>query len=1738
MLFWLGMQITDLDLPVPWEAAHLRVPTEPEPWPLDKARRISVNSFGVSGSNAHVILDAYGSPRDRDEDPSTPETADSAVFFTDEPSSRLLVFSASHPRSLERQQEQLKAYLHQHPYELDNLAYTLAFHRGHLPYRNYAIASSQGIFDLGNAAAATATGGSLKTHTPGTRQRRVAFVYTGQGAHWAGMGKSLLMTNDAFRSSICAMDKFLQSLPDPPAWTLEQELLDDDPTSSKVGQRGYSHPCATAVQIALTDVLFSLGIRPDVVTAHSGGEACAAYATGSISAEAAMAVAYFRGLVIKGDNVPQGTMAAVALGPKAVEPFLVPGVVIGCENSQLSSTLSGNPVCIQHCVDQIGRRHPDVKYKFLNLETSFHSRKSNITLRWKHLKALAHVTNYLLHVAWLEPLTGPYREMMRPYLTDTKAPSCPHYSSVTGDKIVSDAFGLEYWINNFLHPVRFNTAVRNLLAAEPNNIFIEIGPHPALKAPITHILRDVPGAACAHLPTLERHEDGNTSLLRLAGSLFALDAPIDIRGIVPKTGRVLLDLPTYPWLHNAVHMYVPRSAARFKQRRFPRHPLLGARVVEGNDIEPAWRNMLDLKEAPWLYDHVVQGAIVFPATAYVAMVGEAVRQVSGGMLLYTVRDVSFTTGLTLSKDRRMELYTRLVPVDEEEDTTDDGPHWYNFRIMSSDGTHWRSHAQGFVRSGGTDADIDPLLLASAKEKTAPGHLPRQIDTVAWYQAATNLGIDWRRAFQGLDDMAAGTIAKEASATVYDYDDDINAAYAVHPVVLDSLLQINLVALTTGLVRNLDTIQLPTGIDRLSVFGTGQALQMDVFGEVTTSPKSDREHASSSTFCQSAMVTTDDDAKPVAVLQGLTFKALPVAAASKKRNADMLLGSHFVLDRDFSMMDSIADVLPPAAVKNGETTAPSLFQQLKRAMYLFGWKYPHAYILEIGDGSLDVTTAALEALRPDARRRFYTSYTYACANRDALEDVTLALSERAGKDRVMAVDVEEISLLGQMDLVVLSVSVRIPFKVSLPIVFKHGLTHIQKQSFLSEDELLQDELESVRALMQPWGRLLIYHDHHEQPLSEQVIQQTSDRLNELGFTMHSHTQEGLVLAHPARLDLDQGMAPKTVSLVTANNSLGTTVASQLRDMFSQHNVPVVVDVVDQLPQGGENQSLVISLLDLDTPTFHNLDAQSFRPFIDTLCSLGGQQQQQQLIWVTPSATMECKDPRPAMAHGILRTARMENGLDVTIVETDQETALTPELLATALYRICDGLSTRPAGGSLDPDHDHVLTKGAISVPRMRWFGLHEEEAVSLAPSSSTTSSSSDIMFRNDATYLLVGGMGGIGRTLARWMVENGARSFIFFSRSADSPDNAPFVREIASYHPDCLVQALSGNVASLADVQRAINAVPNERPLAGIMQLSLVLSDNSLRAMTFDEWNTVIQPRVQGTWNLHEATTSPPTPLDFLVVFGSGGGITGYFGQSNYSAANTYLDAFVEYRHHLHLPASLIDVGVVGDVGYLAGRQHQEQQQQRKAFASGGYLFLTEQDVLDAAAVAVRHARDRGPLHAFCLGAVPAIPLQDPANRINWKRDVRFALAHHDYFQHLATSSSSSGGAAAADRLAYLATGAAPTADDDNSLQALAALAADSSTHERLRDADTVATLAKALCEALAAICMRPVDSFSMHTSLPAIGLDSIVAIELVDWIHQQFPGLKTTSIEITQCSSMMHLVGNMIEQMIVNSGCS
>ena len=259
-------------------------------------------------------------------------------------------------------------------------------------------------------------------------------------------------------------------------------------------------------------------------------------------------------------------------------------------------------------------------------------------------------------------------------------------------------------------------------------------------------------------------------------------------------------------------------------------------------------------------------------------------------------------------------------------------------------------------------------------------------------------------------------------------------------------------------------------------------------------------------------------------------------------------------------------------------------------------------------------------------------------------------------------------------------------------------------------------------------------------------------------------------------------------------------------------------------------------------------------------------------------------------------------------------------------------------------------------------------------------------------------------------------------------------------------------------------------------------------MSYEDWFTAIRPKVDGTWNLHHALGND---LDFLVMFSSTSGVMGQYGQANYAAANTFLDAFAQYRHSLGLDASVIDLGVMEDVGFVA-----ESTTLVEYFKFLSANLLSEEDMVEVVRLAIARsfpiAKAKTALtysnpSEIAVGVLSYTPLSDPNNRIIWKRDRRFAVYR--------TIESTSDG---------------PAATNEGLKSFLAQI---SSRGTSGLDDETVEYLAKEIGNTLYGFMMKNPEDMELDQPLASLGLDSLVGIELRNWCRQQI-GLEISILEI------------------------
>lgn len=288
-----------------------------------------------------------------------------AEAFDADPSLRLLLFSAKHPKALQSMVSQHQAYHLSHPSRLRDMSFSLALKRDALSHRAFCV--TDGLDDWTPV---------VSPRSASRAPSRLVFVFSGQGAQWAQMGMALIKNVAGFRQSLRDMDKFLQTLPDGPQWSLINEI--QAPKSrSRIASAELSQPCCTAIQLALVDLLASYGVTPGAVVGHSSGEIAAAYASGAITANEAIAIAYYRGKVMLSVDSTRkpGGMAAVGLGREEVEPYLASGVLIGCENSPESTTLTGDKDALEGVMQKIKEANPDILVRALQVDRAYHSRE-------------------------------------------------------------------------------------------------------------------------------------------------------------------------------------------------------------------------------------------------------------------------------------------------------------------------------------------------------------------------------------------------------------------------------------------------------------------------------------------------------------------------------------------------------------------------------------------------------------------------------------------------------------------------------------------------------------------------------------------------------------------------------------------------------------------------------------------------------------------------------------------------------------------------------------------------------------------------------------------------------------------------------------------------------------------------------------------------------------------------------------------------------------------------------------------------------------------------------------------------------------------------------------------------------------------------------------------------------------------------------------------------------------------
>jgi len=481
-------------------------------WPTTGLRRASVNSFGFGGTNAHAVVDDAAHYLEelgvKGQHNTILPIGDSAETSTSSSFQRtqLFVFSGRDEGALARvlasQTEYVKLNKSAKQFSA-NYAYTLFSRRSRMECRTFAVAQSGD-----ELLRKLQSGDTHETH----RQRkgeapRIALVFCGQGAQWHAMGREL-MEYDVFRSSMAAASRYLQSDLRSTFCLLDELRLDKE--LSQVHQARVAQPAATAIQVALVDLLRASNIDPVAVVGHSSGEIAAAYAIGAISREDAWKIAFHRGRCAERLTIESpvtGAMLAVSLSEADVQPYLdkvAHGAVdVACVNGPASITLSGNERQIIQLQALLAADR--VQVTRVRVKTAYHSHH-------------------------MEHIMGDYLQSIRDVQPRPTDSATVMYSSVSQVAVDAKKLNARYWVRNLVAPVQFFGAVKCMVAESDPSILVEVGPHRVWESVLRQIVSHVGGPSTidSYLSLLRRGRDAAETTLEVMGALWQRGCPVKL----------------------------------------------------------------------------------------------------------------------------------------------------------------------------------------------------------------------------------------------------------------------------------------------------------------------------------------------------------------------------------------------------------------------------------------------------------------------------------------------------------------------------------------------------------------------------------------------------------------------------------------------------------------------------------------------------------------------------------------------------------------------------------------------------------------------------------------------------------------------------------------------------------------------------------------------------------------------------------------------------------------------------------------------------------------------------------------------------------------------------------------------------------------------------------------------------------------------------------------------------------
>jgi len=1518
---------------VDWDAGAIELLAEQLLWPrTERPRRAGVSSFGISGTNAHVIIEQAS------EVPAARPGASTGTESTGaQPTSTVpWVLSGKTADAVRDQAVRLLATVGaDDPPKVADIGWSLVTSRSAFDHRAVIVGEDREELLAGLRAVVAGEPAPRVTQGRTGSGDKVVFVFPGQGTQWVGMARALLASSPQFAQTMsdcaAALDPYV-------SWSL-WDVLDDEAALECVD---VVQPVLWAVMVSLAEVWRFYGIQPATVVGHSQGEIAAACVAGGLSLGDGARVVALRSQAIAETLAGHGGMVGLPLPADQATDLIARWegrLSVATINGPTSVVVSGDSAAVEellaHC-EPAGIRARRIPVDYASHSTLVER------IRDRLLTELGSIT--------------------------PRSASVPVYSSVTGRLADTAEWDAAYWYRNLRETVEFERATRAVIdAGYP--VFLEISPHPVLTASIQETLEDQPNhSGRAVLGTLRRGEGGPRRIVTSLAQLYVAGVAVRWDAVFGGTGARFIDLPTYPFQHghfwpDPVSTVADVTTAGLASAE---HPLLGAMVALPESGGMLFTARLSLRSHPWLADHTVRNASVFPGTGFVELAIRAGDAVGCGQL----RELVLEVPLILPEHGGCQVQ---VVVGEHQES---GQRAVTIYACPDTDEVWTRHASGLLNSTGSDVagsrTLDAMFDRLSQSWPPAGSTP--LDVAGTFELVADSGLRYGPVFQGLTRAWRHGEQVFAEVDLPEPERQHASRYGIHPALLDAALHSAYFAASAeaGFGR------LPFTLSDVSLRASGAAqLRVCLSG---TGPD------------EVSVAVADSAGEPVLSIGGLVTRPLSESSFAAGTQDGSLLTVRWT---DLAAARSVA------APGNGEwavvdpsgpgtnVASETAYADLEALRSAVGeGAAPRVVVLStVGDpGPNRVVTSVhsliarvLQQLQTwldddqfaGTRLLVLTRGAVAAGPGEAVTDLAAAAvwglvrsAQTENPDRITLVDLEPGDGL---DVTVLA---QVAASGEPQVVVRDGnlraarLTRVSAADALATPPTTPWRLDTTHK-----GALenlsLVPCPEMAEPLGVGQVRirvlaagvNFRDVLNALGMYPGDAgplgreaagvvTEIGPGVTDPRVGDRVMGLAPGTFGPVTVTDQRLMVPIPAGWTFAEAASVPIVfltayyglVDLAElragesmlvHAGAGGVGMAAIQLARHLGVEVYATAGEGKW----DVLRSLGVDE-----CHAASSRTLDFERRFLAATDGrgvdaVLNSLAGEfvdaslkvlprGGRFVEMGKTDIRSAEVVKAEYPGVnYRAFDLIEAGP-----DRIHEmlvellRLFRAGTLRLlPIASWDVRQAPEAfrfMSQAKHVGKLVLTIPDVVRPEGTVLVTGGTGGLGSLLARHLVtEHGVRNLLLASRRGEKAEGAAELAEELSAH-GATVTVAACDVTDRRELSDLLAGIPECRPLTGVVHTAGVLDDGVIGSLTPERVARVLAPKVDAAWYLHELTAG--MDLSFFVVFSSLAGILGNPGQGNYAAGNVFLDSLVQRRRRAGLPGVSMawgawtpDVGLTG-----------------------------------------------------------------------------------------------------------------------------------------------------------------------------------------------------------------------------------